>query len=65
MFNHKHKRFYETFITFTAIILLWRGIWGLFDMYLFPRDPQISYIFSIILGVILLYLYEEKIRKEL
>ncbi len=42
------------FIVGIGIILVWRGIWGLGDMYLFPNNQLYSLISSIIIGVIIL-----------
>ncbi|MGR9088016.1 MAG: hypothetical protein ACU841_13200 [Gammaproteobacteria bacterium] len=39
-----------------GIIMLWRGTWGLLDTYLFPGSPTLSYIVSIALGILVLYL---------
>ncbi len=39
-----------------AIIAFWRGIWGLLDLLLFPNLPFLSYIVSILLGALILYL---------
>lgn len=39
-----------------AIIMLWRGIWGLLDLYLFPGSPVFSHMLTVIIGVIILYL---------
>jgi len=39
-----------------AIILFWRGIWGITDQYLFPDNPLLSYAASIAAGLGLLYL---------
>lgn len=39
-----------------AIIMVWRGVWGLLDLYLFPGTPFLSYIVSIGLGFVILYL---------
>ncbi len=39
-----------------GIIMLWRGVWGLLDLYLFPGSPTLSYLITILLGVLLLYL---------
>lgn len=39
-----------------AIIMLWRGIWGLLDEYLFPNSPTFSYLISITFGGLVLYL---------
>lgn len=39
-----------------AIIMLWRGVWGLLDTYLFPGSPTLSYVSGIVLGAVILYL---------
>lgn len=39
-----------------AIIMLWRGVWGLLDVYLFPGSPTFSYLLSIALGALVLHL---------
>ena len=39
-----------------AIIMLWRGVWGLLDQYLFPDSPLLSSLVSIALGALILYL---------
>lgn len=39
-----------------AIIMFWRGTWGLLDTYLFPGNPTLSYLVSIALGALILYL---------
>ena len=37
-----------------GLILIWRGIWGILDMFFFPNNPLVSYIGSIIFGFIFL-----------
>lgn len=39
-----------------GIIMLWRGVWGLLDQYLFPGSPTLSYMASLGLGILVLYL---------
>lgn len=41
-------------IDLLGIIIIWRGIWGIFDIFIFPGNPVLSYLFSIVLGFILL-----------
>jgi uncharacterized membrane protein len=43
-------------IVVIAIIAFWRGIWGLFDVVLFPNSPMLSYLSSIAIGGLVLYL---------
>jgi len=37
-----------------AIVCFWRGTWGLLDIYLFPKNPALSFLISIIIGIIIL-----------
>ena len=46
----------NSLIIVVAIIMLWRGVWGLLDIYLFPDIPTLSYVVSISMGILRLYL---------
>jgi hypothetical protein len=46
----------NTIVIVFAIVMLWRGVWGLLDTYLFPGSPTLSYLVSIGLGAAILYL---------
>ncbi len=37
-----------------AVIIFWRGVWGLFDLYIFPENQLFSYIASICIGTLLM-----------
>ncbi len=50
----------NTIVIVVGIIMLWRGVWGLLDQYLFPGSPTLSSIVSILLGVLVLYLDDFK-----
>lgn len=43
-------------ITSLAIVSFWRGVWGLMDLYLFPRSPELSFTISIFIGLGILFL---------
>lgn len=43
-------------VVVVAIIAFWRGIWGLLDVILFPSSPMLSYVSSITIGALVLYL---------
>lgn len=43
-------------IVVVAIIAFWRGMWGLLDVVLFPNSPMLSYLSSILIGALVLYL---------
>ena len=45
-----------------GIVLVWRGIWGIADLHLFPNNQLLSFVVSILLGVSLLLLID--LRKK-
>ena len=57
------KIFYALLIG-TALIMVWRGIWGLLDLYFFPGNQGLSFSLSVIIGILIL-LATGKIVKEL
>lgn len=44
----------KTFLVASGVILVWRGVLGFMDVYLFPDNAALSYIVSIILGLIII-----------
>ena len=44
-----------------SLIFFWRGAWGLMDMYLFPNQPSISYILSVVLGILIVFLIDHRL----
>lgn len=53
----QHRRTtFNSIIIVVAIIMLWRGVWGLLDLYLFPGIPTLSYVVSIAISLLVLYL---------
>jgi hypothetical protein len=45
------KKRIEAFFVGAAIILFWRGIWNLADLYLYPDSPNISAFASMFIGM--------------
>lgn len=43
-----------TFIVVLGVVSLWRGAWGLMDLHLFPKNSSLSYIVSLVIGLIIL-----------
>lgn len=39
-------------IAVVAVVAMWRGLWGLMDMYLWPNNPKRSNWASFVLGFI-------------
>ena len=54
-FKRDIKEVTHVILTALAIIMFWRGIWGLMDTYLFPDNHVLSYVLSIIIGILILY----------
>jgi len=59
----KHHQLIFTLIIMSGMISLWRGIWGLLDIFLFPSDKIISYSLSIILGILVIALTHYSINR--
>ena len=61
---HKKKNpFVYHLITGAGIVVFWRGVWGLLDLYLFPGNPLMSFITSIMIGLIILFLNDFSISE--
>lgn len=56
--KNKIKETAHVLLIALAIIMFWRGVWGLMDHYLFPDNPALSYVLSIATGILILYLTE-------
>jgi len=37
-----------------AIVAIWRGLWGLMDLFLFQDNQVLSYFASIVIGLVIL-----------
>jgi hypothetical protein len=57
------KKRFEAFMTGSAIILFWRGIWNLADLYLFPLSPELSAFASLIIGMGILIIMKNFINQ--
>lgn len=53
----------HTLATVALVIMVWRGVWGLLDHYLFPNDLFLSYSISAVVGVVLLYLNDFSLKE--
>lgn len=58
--KEKFSNFYAIFVGL-ALVMFWRGAWGLMDMYIFPDYELNSYIASIILSLVLLFVIRRRI----
>ena len=53
----------NTFLVVVAIVLIWRGVWWLVDIYVLPHRPVLSLIIGLFVGIIILYLDDKKIKE--
>lgn len=70
----RDKHFVRNIVIAVWVILVWRGVWHIADMYLFPDHELISSIVSCAIGIWILYLpdgslehlgwYKEKEEKK-
>jgi low temperature requirement protein LtrA len=37
-----------------SVVMVWRGMWGLLDEYLWPKNPRRSYLASLLIGLVML-----------
>lgn len=44
----------EALLVDVAAIMIWRGVWGFMDIYLFPTQAELSFAVSIFAGIVLL-----------
>lgn len=59
----KRKNFLLIFSGVMGVVLVWRGLWGLMDAYLFPDHPEMSYAVSIAIGVIILLIDDYELEE--
>lgn len=55
--------FVTVVLTAAAVVFFWRGIWGLTDLFLFPENAPLSYLVSIFLGLVILYLDDKRLSE--
>lgn len=41
-------------VDFFAIVIMWRGVWGIMDVFIFPHNELYSSLVSIAIGFILI-----------
>ena len=56
------KRVSITILLALAVVSFWRGIWGIMDLYLLPKNPTASFAISIIIGIIIVYSIKHKLK---
>ncbi len=61
MYRSISKKSFKSQLIFTlliafSVIAFWRGVWGLLDIYLLPKEPIKSFIVSLVIGILILTL---------
>jgi len=64
VFERKHRVISELILGI-SLILVWRGIWELSDLYLFPDNRFLSAISSIVIGIFILYFRDFDLKELL
>lgn len=55
----------QTMLIGLTIVMFWRGAWGLMDLYLFPDNQELSFITSLIIGLLLLFILNHHKLRDL
>jgi len=64
MYKLKNRHLFLAILVGTAVIAVWRGIWNLLDVYLYPNDIVLSSVISIVFGLTIL-VFTHQTAKEL
>jgi len=56
------KTFFTMILVVTCVVLIWRGIWNLLDLYFLKGHPVLSNVIGIFVGVLILYLPDRDIK---
>jgi len=57
----KHYQLLASLIIAIALISIWRGIWNLFDYYIFPNNFILSSVTTLIVGIVILAITHHKL----
>ena len=57
------KNNFKIFLLAIAIVAVWRGVWGLMDIYLFPDNQSLSLILSLVIGIFILYFNDHRLNE--
>lgn len=61
--HNKRKRNIRYLMIGIAIVMFWRGVWHLLDMYLFPDYPLWSNLICILLAIIIFLIDDGEIEE--
>jgi ABC-type xylose transport system permease subunit len=52
----------KIFLLFVAVVMIWRSIWWLLDIYLFPYNHTLSYLITLLWGLLIIYIDEYELE---
>ncbi len=58
-----NRHFFGKLVVVIGVVMVWRGLWNLLDMFILPGHPFWSSVVSIVLGLLLLYLPDNDIKE--
>lgn len=61
-FRRKY-RILHVLLMATAIVMFWRGVWGLLDVFLIPHHELVSSLLSIFIAFVVLYIDDFHLRE--
>lgn len=56
--------FFRNLTLILATIFIWRGVWNLSDKFFFPGNFLMSNFFTILVGLILLFVFDSEIEES-
>ncbi|MCD4666410.1 hypothetical protein K8R47_01210 [archaeon] len=59
------KKIPQVLIIGTAVVLFWRGVWGLADTFIFPNNYLFSSLVSVLIAIIVLFFTKHLIKELL
>ena len=65
MNHHRINRYKKDFSIAVGIIIIWRGVWvllDLFDKWMFGNNHVVTAVLGIIVGIIILYLPDHNLK---
>ncbi|OGG48359.1 hypothetical protein A3G63_02730 [Candidatus Kaiserbacteria bacterium RIFCSPLOWO2_12_FULL_52_8] len=65
MNHHRINRYTKDFSIAVGIIIIWRGVWvllDLFDKWMFGNNHVVTAVLGIIVGIIILYLPDHNLK---
>ncbi len=57
------KHFFGAILVVVGVVCVWRGVWNLLDLYLFPGHPLLTNLVSISVGLLILYLPDKDLKE--